>query len=56
MVNGGLKSRGVFDDEIRSAAGLRSKRNLAAKAALTNQTIAVRCHQKLFWPSRFMVY
>jgi hypothetical protein len=55
MVNGGLKKPGAFDDET-VPRGCAAKCNLAAKAALTNRTNAVRCHQKLFWPGRFMVY
>jgi hypothetical protein len=55
MVNGGLKSLAL--STMRPVPpGRVAKCNLAAEAALTNRTDAVRCHQKLFWPGRFMVY
>jgi hypothetical protein len=56
MVNSGLKSPVFFVIERRCKAGSLFKRILVASAALTNQTIEPRRHQKLFWPSRFMVY
>jgi hypothetical protein len=56
MVNSELKNATQLAEECGSAADGELKRNLATNAALTTQTIDVRHPQKLFWPSRFMVY
>jgi hypothetical protein len=56
MVNDGLKKAGRFGQKTRFPAPGTLKRNLATNAALTTQTIDAGHPQKLFWPSRFMVY
>jgi hypothetical protein len=55
MVNSGLKRVFLMMNTVPQRV-CRPERNSGVKAALTNQTIAFRRHQKLFWPRRFMVY
>jgi hypothetical protein len=56
MVNRGLKSLVFLAVARRSKAGLPVQARFGREAALTNQSVEPGCHQKLFWPSRFMVY
>jgi hypothetical protein len=56
MVNSGLKKANDSAGENAVRDDRASKRHLARNAALTTRIIDVWRHQKLFWPSRFMVY